>query len=183
MSTTEDPAELLARVATGDRTAFASFFAAYAPRIKGFLLKATRGNAVLAEELTQEVMLRVWRRAGSFDGSRGAVNTWVFTIARNVRIDHARKKRPSIDDADPVLVADEAPTADVVAAGQQRAERVRHALSALPAEQRVILERAYFGGASLREVALAEDVPLGTVKSRVRLAMTKLRAALGGLDR
>jgi len=163
----------------GDRAAYAALFASVAPRVRAYLLRATRGNRLLSEELTQDVMMRVWKRAKSFDPDRGSAMAWIFTIARNARIDHARRKRPLIDDSDPLLVVDTDPGPDVQANERQRADRVRDALGTLPEEQAEILDEAYFSGRSLREIAEATDVPLGTVKSRVRLAFGKLRKSLG----
>lgn len=171
-------ADLLERIAQHqDRAAFAELFAAFAPRVKGFLVRALRDTTV-ADELTQEVMVRVWRRAPSFDRSRGSASAWIFTIARNARIDHARRKRPDIDPSDATLVPDAAPRADELTGQLRRAGRVREALQELPEEQAQILVSAYFEGRSLREIAEGQGVPLGTVKSRVRLAMGRLRQAL-----
>lgn len=175
-----DPDQLLIAVATrADRAAFAELYALAAPRIKGFLMRATRGNVTLSDELTQEVMLRVWKRAPSFDGSRGTAMGWIYGIARNARIDHYRRKRPEVQPTDPMMV-DDGPQPDESAQLQQRAERVRHAVTTLPEAQAHALQHAYFEGRTLAEIATATDTPLGTVKSRVRLAMVHLRATLEG---
>lgn len=175
-----DPDHLLAAVATNaDRAAFAQLYTHVAPKIKGFLMRATRGNNTLSDELTQEVMLRVWKRARSFDTTRGTAMGWIYGIARNARIDHLRRKRPEVEPTDPMLV-DTAPLPDENVQVRQRAERVRHAVTTLPEAQAFTLEHAYFEGRTLAEIATATDTPLGTVKSRVRLAMVQLRASLEG---
>ncbi len=175
-----DPDVLLKAVAANaDRAAFAQLYAHVAPKIKSFLMRATRGDVTLSDELTQEVMLRVWKRAPLFDRSRGTAMGWIYGIARNARIDHFRRKRPQVEPTDPMLV-DEGPQPDETAQLHQRAERVRHAVTTLPEAQAFALQHAYFEGRTLAEIATATDTPLGTVKSRVRLAMVHLRAALEG---
>ena len=173
-----DPDVLLEAVARhADRAAYAELYALVAPRVKGFLMRATRGNVTLSDELTQDVFLRVWKRAKSFDSSRGSAMGWIYTIARNARIDHHRRRRPEVVPDDPVLV-DPGPAPDDVTHERRRAERLRTAVSALPSNQSHILECAYFEGRTLAEIAEATETPLGTVKSRVRLAMGHLRSAL-----
>lgn len=175
---TADPDTWLVAVATSaDRAAFKALYAHAAPRIKASLLRKTRNNVTLCDELTQEVMLRVWKRARTFDRSRGSAMGWIYTIARNARIDHQRRKRPQVNPHDPLLV-DPGPGPDDVAAAKQRAERLRGAVKELPEAQAEVLEHAYFGGRTLREIAEATDTPLGTIKSRVRLAMARLRSDL-----
>lgn len=164
-----------------DRDAFAMLFAHFGPKVKAYLLRASRGDASLSDELTQDVMLRVWRRARHFDPARGSAAAWIFTVARNAWIDHTRRKRPQVDASDPALVVDSAPRPDELTLRSQRAARVRDALDVLPAEQADVLEHAYFGGCTLAEIAQQTDTPLGTIKSRVRLAMARLRGTLGGV--
>ncbi len=162
----------------GDRQAFAQLFEHYAPRVKRYLLRSG-AEAAAAEELAQEVMVLVWRKAGSFDASRAGASTWIFTIARNKCIDRFRRqRRPEYDPEDPLLVTARAPEGDARVAGGQRAEALRAALEALPPAQASILRRAYFRGMSLRAIAEEDGVPLGTVKSRVRLALARLRERL-----
>jgi len=171
-------AHIIAIAERGDRQAFASLFAHYAPQVKRYLLRAG-ADADAAEELAQEVMILLWRKAASFDPRRASASTWIFTIARNKRIDRFRReKRPEYDPDDPLLVTVEKAGGDSAVAAGQRESRLREALNALPEQQSTILQRAYFEGLSLREIADQEGVPLGTVKSRVRLAMGRLRGQL-----
>ncbi len=182
MSAPPPTAVLIQAVArSADKAAFAQLFEEFAPRVKRFLLRRTRGNENLSEELMQETMLKVWKKSAHFDHTRGGASTWIFTIARNALIDHSRRKRPEVDESDPALVADTSPRADQAASEAERAVRVREALAGLPEQQSVILHAAYFEGRTLREISEQQGVPLGTVKSRVRLAMGRLRGALGGL--
>ncbi len=172
-------AVLLAGIAAGDRTAFATFFARYGRRVKGFLMRWGTPEAE-ADELAQDVMVTVWRKAATFDPAKAAVSTWVFTIARNRRIDMVRRgARPAPDPADPLFQPDPEPDqADVMARAQRDAE-VRAALAALSPEQREVLGIAFYDGLSQSEIALRLDLPLGTVKSRMRLAIGRLRGVLG----
>jgi len=170
---------LLAAVAEGDKQAFAELYQDLAPRLRGFLLGRTRGDRVQADELVQETMLVVWKKAGTYDPRKAAVSTWVFTIARNRFIDRCRKAmRPEPDPDDPTFVpaAETAPDTSLVEA--RRARRLHAALATLPDDQREVLIESYFGGKPQSAVAQDLGVPLGTVKSRARLAMNRLRAAL-----
>lgn len=163
-----------------DRAAFAELFAYYAPRVKGFCLRLGAGEA-LAEELAQEVMVTVWRKAALFDRRQAAVSTWIFRIARNRRIDAARRAaRPEIDPQDDPLAPIAPASPDEAVSGAERDAAVREALKTLPPEQLSLLELAYYDGLSHREIAERTDIPLGTVKSRIRLAFTRLRANLDG---
>jgi RNA polymerase sigma-70 factor, ECF subfamily len=176
----DDPNVLIEAVALRqDTDAFTRLFAVFSPRIKGFLMRSA-GDAMVAEELTQEVMLRVWKRAPSFNPERGSASSWIFTIARNARIDHHRRKRPMIDESDPALVVDTSPAADHHVHRVETAVRVRKAMSALPEEQAQVVQWSYLEGRTLRETAIELGIPLGTAKSRSRMAMAKLRLALGG---
>ena len=166
---------LLAQVATrGDRAAFAQLFGHYAPRLKSFLLRqGCDGGA--AEELVQETLLTLWRNASRFDATQASVSTWVFTIARNKRIDRLRRERGdnlNIDDFT-FVSADE--PADQALSGRQEAQAVRRALQALPPEQAELVVKSYFDEQPHSEIAAALHLPLGTVKSRLRLALTRLR--------
>jgi RNA polymerase sigma-70 factor (ECF subfamily) len=176
-------ADLMAAIAASqDREAFAEMFAFYAPRVKAYMLRLGAG-AALAEELAQEVMITVWRKAALFDRRQASVSTWIFRIARNRRIDAARRaKHADIDQEDPALHPD-APTApdDAVSAAQSEV-RVREALDTLPAEQLELVRQAFYDGLSHREIAERMGLPLGTVKSRIRLAFGKLRGLLSPDD-
>lgn len=166
--------------ASADQDAFTRVFDHFAPRVKGYLMKLGLGNAE-AEELTQEVMVTVWRKAGTFDRRQASVGTWIFRIARNRRIDAFRRElRADYDQDDPVLqpAPEPAPSDGVEAA--DREEAVAHAMRQLPPEQMELIRRAFYEGLSHREIADATGLPLGTVKSRLRLAFDKLRGPLEG---
>jgi RNA polymerase sigma-70 factor (ECF subfamily) len=169
-------AQLLFAVAQGDREAFARLFALTAPKIKGYLLRLGCA-ANIAEELTQDVMLTVWRRAGQYDSRKSGPLTWLFVIARNRRIDWLRRERAEVlyefDREE-----DTAPLADQQIIGGERESRVRKAMDDLPGDQREVLQRAFFEEEPHAAIAAALDLPLGTVKSRIRLAMAKLRDRL-----
>jgi len=169
---------LVEAVATGDRAAFARVFEFYAPRVKAYLLRLNSSDA-LAEELTQEVMLSVWRKASSFDRAQASASTWIFRIARNRRIDAARRMaKPELDPNDPALMPPAAQAPDEFAHAAGRENRVRAALAELPDEQVMLLQMAFFDGLSHRDIADRIGAPLGTVKSRLRLAFDKLRRVL-----
>ena len=171
--------ELIGRIARkADRAAFAELFRLFAPRLKSYLMRQGCDFS-LAEELMQETMVMVWRRAASFDSQRAAATTWLFTIARNKRIDALRRqRRPEIDLGDPALVPDPAPGADEPVLANERGRRLADALAALPAEQAALIRLAYFDDRAHSDIAAETQLPLGTVKSRLRLALVKLRRAL-----
>lgn len=162
-----------------DRHAFALIFGHFAPRVKAYLLRLGADSAS-AEDLMQDIMLSVWRHAGSYDPDQAAVSTWIFTIARNRRIDALRRaKRPEIAADDPSLVPDPpAPADQQVEAGQWQ-RRLSEAIGDLPPEQSDMLRLAYFNDQSHSDIAATLKLPLGTVKSRLRLAIGRLRAKLG----
>ena len=163
-----------------DRAAFGLLFGQIAPRLKAYLVRSGVA-ASQADELVQEVMLMVWRRADSFDPVRSAASTWIFTIARNKRIDAVRRdRRPEFDPDDPALVSDQAPAADRSIEAAQETARLRDAILKLPAEQAELLRLAYFEDQPHTMIAQQSGLPLGTVKSRLRLAMTRLRRELAG---
>lgn len=156
-----------------DQTAFARLFQHFAPRVKAFLMKSG-ADAALAEECTQEVMATLWHKAHLFDPARASVATWVFTIARNRRIDALRKqRRPEPEDLPWGPEPD--PDQEDALALQQESARLGEALRQLPAKQRDLIERAYFGDLSHSEIAAQTGLPLGTIKSRIRLALERLR--------
>lgn len=174
------PADELARfviaVATNrDRNAFAALFRHFGPRLKTFFMRGSMSSG-LAEDLVQETMLSVWRKASYFDPARAGVATWVFTIARNLRIDHLRRQRNPADlPPDP---EEEPQTLEDALLGAERDLRVRKALSGLSPDQQTIIRLAYYSEKSQTEIASELGIPLGTVKSRARLAMNRLRALL-----
>lgn len=163
-----------------DKAAFAELFSHFAPRVKAYLLRLGAADA-LAEELAQEVLIAVWRKAETFDRSQASVSTWIFRIARNRRIDALRRdSKPELDPFDPSLSPDaETPPDDAVSAAE-RDRAVRDAIKDLPTEQLELLRLAFFDGLSHRDIAERLDLPLGTVKSRLRLAFQKLRGRLDG---
>lgn len=166
----------------GDRGAFALLFAHFAPRIKAYGRRLGASDET-AEELVQEAMLLVWRRAPQYDPQKAAASTWIFTIARNRYIDGIRRqRRPEIDPNDPVLVPSPEPQADATLQARQQDARLHEAMHALPEEQIRLVRLSYFEGKSQSEIAGDLGLPLGTVKSRLRLALKKLRSTLGELD-
>lgn len=169
-----DWAEAMQRVRDhADRAAFADLFRHFAPRVKAFLMKSGT-DAGLAEECAQDVMATLWQKAHLYDPERASVATWIFTIARNRRIDAIRKaRRPEPEDL-PWGPEHEPDQAEVVAL-QQETERLGEALAQLPDKQRELIERAFFGDRSHSEIAAETGLPLGTIKSRIRLALERLR--------
>jgi len=162
---------------TQDQAAFVEVFRHFAPRVKAFLMKSG-ASASLAEEVTQEVMATLWRKAHMFDPARASVATWIFTIARNRKIDMLRKqRRPEPEDL-PWAMSEEPDQEDVMAL-QQESEKLGEAIAQLPQKQRELIERAYFGDLSHSEIAAETGLPLGTIKSRIRLALERLRHAMG----
>lgn len=181
-----DWASRIARIAAQeDRIAFSELFEYFAPRIKAFMLRSGAGDAN-AEELAQETMLMVWRKAALFDPSSLGAAAWIFTIARNLRIDgHRRDQRGGIRvgvDVDIEFEVDDAPLPDSRLEIVQSEERVRAALSQLPDDQMRVVELSFFEEKAHAEIAQALDIPLGTVKSRLRLAMGRLRNLLSELS-
>jgi RNA polymerase sigma-70 factor (ECF subfamily) len=176
--TPADAARLLAAMASsGDRAAFAALFAHYAPRVKGYLRHLGLPDAQ-AEELAQETLLAAWRRADSYNPAFGSASAWIFTIARNLRIDAARRDRlaPRLE-----LIAEEPdppPPADGLVQSAQHASRVQAALASLPPDQAEVIRLSFFDERPHSDIERALGIPLGTVKSRLRLAMARLRALL-----
>jgi RNA polymerase sigma-70 factor (ECF subfamily) len=161
-----------------DRDAFAQIFAFYAPRVKAYVLRLG-AEEPLAEEIAQEVMIIVWRKAGLFDRRQASVSTWIFRIARNRRIDAARRtKLDAFDPDEPMLAPAPVEQADENVSLAEREARVRAALADLPPEQLSLLQAAFYEGLSHRDIAARTGIPLGTVKSRIRLAFARLRARL-----
>ena len=169
-----DWAALVARVRDHqDESAFAALFAHFAPRVKAFLMKSG-ASASLAEECAQDVMATLWQKANMFDPARASVATWVFTIARNRRIDALRKSRRPEPEELPWGPEPEPDQAEVFEA-QEDTKRLGEALAQLPATQRALIEKAFYGDLSHSEIASETGLPLGTIKSRIRLALEKLR--------
>lgn len=167
---------------SADRPAFAALFRHFAPRIKGFLLRGGADDA-LAEELTQETMVALWRRAASFDPARAQLSTWLYTIARNLRIDHHRRSAGAAGAAPDDWDAEQQPAdahlaPDALLHAAQRERGVQQALAELPPEQAKVLRLAFFDEHPHSRIAQDLGIPLGTVKSRIRLAATQLRRIL-----
>lgn len=159
-----------------DSDAFAAVFSHFAPRVKAFLMKSG-ADPVLAEECAQDVMVTVWNKAAQFNPERASVATWIFTIARNRRIDMLRRdRRPEPEDID--WGPDHAPDQFDAIALQQDSALLEQALAELPEKQRVMIERAYYGDLTHSEIADETGLPLGTIKSRIRLALERLRHSL-----
>ena len=175
--------ELLMRIAAKDRAAFAALFSLVAPKVKGYLLRQG-AVAAAAEELTQDVMLTVWRKADQYDPRKAGALTWIFVIARNRRIDSLRREASTVTYGvePPEEAADEESAApDEQIDGADREARVREAMEDLSEEQQEVVRRSFFMDEPHSAIAAALDLPLGTVKSRLRLAMGKLRARLEDL--
>jgi len=168
--------DLLVRVGRDrDKFAFKQIFEYFAPRVKSFLLRFGTDMS-LAEEIAQEAMIMVWRRAETYDPRQSGASTWIFTIARNKRIDRLRREnRPLPDMTDPALMPESVETGEIQVARQQQEKKIRHALKNLPEEQAKMIFSAYYEEKSHREIAEESGVALGTVKSRIRLALNRLR--------
>ena len=160
-----------------DRAAFAELFEHFAPRIKSFLIKGGAAPDV-ADEMAQDTMLTVWQRAGSFDAAKASASTWIYTIARNKRIDALRKQvRPESDPDAAEQVADDSASASDILAEAEEAAAMEKALQALPPEQAELLYKSFFEDKTHADIAAETKLPLGTVKSRIRIALDKLRAS------
>ncbi len=181
MLTNHDWPKLVAAIAqTRDRSAFATIFDYFVPRLEAYLMRLGM-DAGSAEEVSQDAMIALWNKAHLFDPAKSSFPTWIYRIARNRRIDVSRRNR--LDYFDPTEsalkeIADPAPAQDTTMDGQHREDRVREALKLLPEEQVSLIQLAFFDGLSHSEVAERTGLPLGTVKSRIRLAFTRLRRTL-----
>lgn len=171
--------ELARRVAESqDKAAFEEIFDYFGPRLKAYLLRlGAQGGQ--AEELVQEVMITLWQKANLFDPSKSSLSTWLFRVARNRHIDSLRReKRGELDEDDPYLQPQGEVDAGEQMDSEQRDERVRECLKALPEEQLSLVRLAFFKGLSHSQIAEETNLPLGTVKSRIRLAFSRLRRGL-----
>lgn len=172
-------ADLLTQIAASDKAAFAQLFERYAIRVKAFVLRAGTSNED-ADEIAQEVLVTVWRKAHQFDPAKAAASTWIFAIARNRRIDLIRRRmRPEPDPHDPLFQPAAEPGGMEALSAQQIATKVREGLTELPEDQRQVLSAAFYDGLSHAEIAAHFNLPLGTVKSRIRLSFKHLRGVLG----
>ena len=183
MSEPQTPEALLARIARSqDRAAFQQLFVHFAPRLKSHLMRTGLG-AQQAEDLAQDAMLAVWRKAALFDPARASAATWIFTIARNLRIDLIRRERHrNFDAADAALAPEEIVRPDAQVQTWQDAQAVQAALRELPPDQADVVTQFFFSDKPHSQIAAELDIPLGTVKSRLRLAMARLRLRLGDPD-
>ena len=172
---------LVAVGATQDRQAFQVLFEHFAPRMKSFL-QGKGTSSELAEEAVQEALLNVWRKAAQFDPQKASASTWIFAIARNTRIDLLRKSnRPALDPNDPALVPDPPKAAFDTVAVAEETDRIREQVAVLPVEQQEVLRLAFFEELPHTDVARRLDIPLGTVKSRIRLALRRIRSGIGDI--
>jgi RNA polymerase sigma-70 factor, ECF subfamily len=176
-------ADLLRRVVEGaDPAAFRELYDTYGPRVKAYMMRRGADSGT-AEDLAQETLLTVWRKAALYAGDRGSMTTWVFAIARNLRIDRLRREVPwqELPEWRNAEASEEA-LPDEALAEKQRQVRVQTALAELPPDQQQVVQLAYIEGLSHSEIAARLALPLGTVKSRMRIAYQKVRAALEDLE-
>lgn len=175
--------QLIVKVGTDqDRQAFSKLFNHFAPYLKGFLLKSEGVGPEHAEELVQETMLKLWRKAPTYSPSQAAASTWIYTIARNTRIDWIRKhyKENTTElTADDLYDNAETPSPYSSLIRVRNSRSIEEQLKTLPMEQQDVLRLMYFDGKSGQQIADALNLPLGTVKSRIRLALAKLKLSLG----
>jgi RNA polymerase sigma-70 factor (ECF subfamily) len=172
--------QLAARIVAGDPSALRSAYEAYAGRALALSLRIVRSQAE-AEDVVQDTFLEVWRRASEFDGARGELSSWIMAMARSRAIDRVRRARVRARYAATPQPEPSVPTPDEQASQQQDGAKVRGVLDTLPPEQRSALELAYFDGLTQQQIAERTGLPLGTVKTRLRLALEKLSAQLEGL--
>ncbi len=165
---------------TKDREAFAFLFEYFAPRLKGYFIKLGVPSGV-AEDLAQDTMLAVWNKAGYFDPARASASTWIYTIARNLRADLRRRERDPNVLAE-ALACDPQPMPSDHVLSAERESRVRAALTRISSDQALVIRLSFFEDRPQSEIAQALGIPLGTVKSRVRLAMSKLRSLVEDLQ-
>lgn len=170
--------KILAIADHADRAAFEELFAYFAPRVKSYLMRLG-GTETGAEELAQETMVLVWRKASLYDPAKASPATWIFSIARNRRIDaFRREKRPELDAEDPALRISDEPNADALLETKQSSAQIVEAMSKLSDNERRLLTLAYYEDKSHSAIATEMQIPLGTVKSRMRQVFRKLRTEL-----
>ena len=180
MLTADEAADLIQAIAARqDKAAFATLFRHYGPRVKAFLIRGG-SDSETAQEVAQEALIMVWRKAASFDRTRAAAATWIYTIARNKRIDHLRRTgRPPIETEDWLTIfSPEEEDADKSVLAGQTYTRVKELLGGLSADQLIVIQKAFFEDKTHTAIAEELKLPLGTVKSRIRLALGRLRDAL-----
>ncbi|WP_394358464.1 sigma-70 family RNA polymerase sigma factor [Halocynthiibacter halioticoli] len=162
-----------------DKAAFGALFDHYAARLKGFVMRSGVSSGQ-AEEIVQDVMLTVWRKADQFDPNRAQVSAWVYQVTRNRMIDMIRKERRPIPE-ELTQEPDPEPDASQSLALEQEATKLREAIQRLKPDQREIIERVYLGELTHQEISNQTGLPLGTIKSRVRLGLERLRHELKGM--
>lgn len=162
-----------------DKAAFAELFDFFAPRLKGFIMRSGTTSAQ-AEEIVQDVMLTVWRKASMFDPHRAQVSAWIYQIARNRHVDIKRKENRPVPE-ELYEDSENEPDANQVLAMEQEAGQLKQALAQLNADQREMIEKAYLGELTHSEISAQTGLPLGTIKSRIRLGLERLRRELKGL--
>ena len=175
------PADLMARVARGDSAAFAQLYDLMAPRVYGLIRRVLR-NPAQSEEVTQEVMVEIWRTATRYDADRGSLTSWILTMAHRRAIDRVRSEQSSSDREQAVAAASSTTEYDEVAekvTSNLEVEQVRHCLGSLTELQRESVTLAYYGGYSYREVAELLDAKLATIKARMRDGLIRLRDCMG----
>jgi RNA polymerase sigma-70 factor (ECF subfamily) len=175
------PADLMAQVARGDSAAFAQLYDLMAPRVYGLIRRVLR-NPAQSEEVTQEVMVEIWRTATRYDADRGSLTSWILTVAHRRAIDRVRSEQSSSDREQAVAAASSTTEYDEVAekvTSNLEVEQVRHCLGSLTELQRESVTLAYYGGYSYREVAELLDAKLATIKARMRDGLIRLRDCLG----
>ncbi len=170
-------ARIIAIAREQDRAAFTALFAHFAPRLKTYLQR-TGLESSIAEEMAQEALFTVWRKASQYDPARATAGAWIFSIASHLRIDTLRRNRLALPVPDPSEDAMPVPLSDALIAAEESAQRMRRAIDTLPPEQLTLLQLAFFDDRSHSEIQSMLGVPLGTIKSRLRLALARLRAAL-----
>lgn len=183
LSASDDPSALLERIAQSrDRGALAALFGHFGPRIKSMMLRLGTSDA-LAEDLVQETFLSVWRKAHLYSPSRGAVSTWIFTIARNLRIDQVRRQsNKPYEDLEAIELASDEPNGSTQLEQNEVVARVSEAITRLSPEQREVVRLSFIQDMPHAQIAETLGIPLGTVKSRLRLAYERLRPLLEDLQ-
>ena len=179
LNTSQFFSKLLVKVANKqDKSAFSELFLYFAPRVKSYMMKLG-SDETLAEELAQQTLLQIWRKAKLFDPQKAAASTWIFRIARNLRIDSLRKEKHFlVDDFDFTRVPDDKENQEDLLGHEETAFIVRKALNELSIEQATALRLSFYDGLSHADIATRLGLPLGTVKSRIRLAFSRLRETL-----
>ncbi len=177
--------DAVARMARGDQTALADLYDRHSIAVYSLALRVVRRQED-AEDVTQQVFTQAWRSSARYDASRGVVAAWLLMMARSRAIDCLRRRNPArdgiSDDERLAAIPDPGPSVETVVATSEQVERVRTAIDALPADQRVAVELAYYDGLTQSEIAARTDTPLGTVKTRVRSALQTLRAAVAAVS-